>query len=92
MHAIRPAWHEPDGSGALQRREGCSCLQASDNAKQRDGFGGTWAQDYFLPAKADGCGVAPRHTLPCPALLVLVFCAALWISLANVLYRVALRP
>ena len=28
--------------------------QASENAKQRDGFGATWAQDYYLPAKADG--------------------------------------
>ena len=29
-------------------------VQASENAKQRDGFGATWAQDYYLPAKADG--------------------------------------
>lgn len=29
-------------------------LQASEHAKQRDGFGQSWAQDYYLPAKADG--------------------------------------
>lgn len=28
--------------------------QASENAKRKDGVGGTWAQDYYLPAKADG--------------------------------------
>ena len=28
--------------------------QASENAKRKDGMGGTWAQDYYLPAKADG--------------------------------------
>ena len=27
--------------------------QASGNAKKKDGVGGTWAQDYYLPAKAD---------------------------------------
>ena len=28
--------------------------QASENAKRKDGVGGTWAQDYYLPTKADG--------------------------------------
>ena len=31
--------------------------QASANAKKRDGIGASWAQDYYLPARADGCGL-----------------------------------
>ncbi len=55
LAAARPRWIDHLLLNEIFDGDMAYLAQASANSKRRDGFGSTWAQDYYLPAKADGC-------------------------------------
>ena len=55
LAAARPRWIDHLLLNEIFDGDMAYLAQASANSKRRDGFGNSWAQDYYLPARADGC-------------------------------------
>ncbi len=54
LAAARPRWIDHLLLNEIFDGDMAYLAQASANARRRDGFAGSWAQDYYLPARADG--------------------------------------
>lgn len=54
LAAARPRWIDHLLLNEIFDGDMAYLAQASTNSKRRDGFGNSWAQDYYLPARADG--------------------------------------
>ncbi|EIE23217.1 Rieske-domain-containing protein [Coccomyxa subellipsoidea C-169] len=54
LAAARPRWIDHLLLNEIFDGDMAYLAQASANSKRRDGFGNSWAQDYYLPARADG--------------------------------------
>ncbi|CAL8465289.1 g4824 [Coccomyxa elongata] len=54
LAAARPRWIDHLLLNEIFDGDMAYLAQASANAKKKDGYGASWAQDYYLPARADG--------------------------------------
>ena len=80
LAAARPRWIDHLLLNEIFDGDTAYLAKASEIAKRRDLTGGSWAQDYFMPANSDGCANAHPEELPTPQ-TGLTEAILLWIGL-----------